>query len=170
MYLATVMEFLGSIPLLQRLPSSSVKRIAELVKFKDVDQGGYLAKEGEAGDGVYFIWKGEAEVSSSTDSEVIGNPGLSLKQGDYFGYGYVDEVHRADVIALSKVICLVLSPEYTDLLSAESIWNAEQKKETCPKVEHILQLESLEVDIFRANTLPDTPRFGNVFGGQLISQ
>ncbi|XP_057819313.1 acyl-CoA hydrolase 2 isoform X2 [Cryptomeria japonica] len=165
-----MMQFLGSMPLLQRLPSSSVKKIAGLIKFKDFDRGEYLAKEGEAGDGVYFIWKGEAEVSPSTESEVLGNLDLSLKRGDYFGYGYIDEAHRADVIALSKVICLVLSHEYTDLLSAESIWNAEQKKETCSMVEHILHLESLEVDMFRGISLPDAPHFGNVFGGQLISQ
>ena len=37
-------------------------------------------------------------------------------------------------------------------------------------MEHILQLENLEVDIFRGITLTDAPMFGNVCGGQLISQ
>lgn len=166
----TVMEFLGSIPLLQRLPSSSVKKISEVIKFKNFDNGEYLVHEGEVGDGVYFIWKGEVEISPPTESEALRHQELVLRQGDYFGHGSVKEVHRADVIALSKVICLVLSHEHTDLLSAESIWNAEQKMGSCPKVEHILQLENLEVDIFRGITLPDAPMFGNVFGGQLISQ
>lgn len=167
-----VMKFLGSIPLLQRLPSSSVKKIAEVIKFKSFDNGEYLVHEGEVGDSAYFIWKGEVEVSPPTESEALRHLELVLRQGDYFGYGIgsVKETHRADVIALSKVICLVLSHEHTDLLSAESIWNAEQKMGSCPKVEHILQLENIEVDIFRGITLPDAPMFGNVFGGQLISQ
>lgn len=167
-----VMKFLGSIPLLQRLPCSSVKKITEVIKFKNFDNGEYLVHEGEVGDSVYFIWKGEVEVSPPTESEALRHLELVLRQGDYFGYGIgsVKETHLADVIALSKVICLVLSHEHTDLLSAESIWNAEQKMGSCSKVEHILQLENIEVDIFRGITLPDAPMFGNVFGGQLISQ
>jgi len=166
----TVMEFLGSISLLQWLPSSSLKTISEVIEFKNFNNGEYLVHKGEVGNGVYFICKGEVEVSVSIDSKALRHPKLLLRRGDYFGCVSVKEVHRADVIAFSKVICLVLSREHTDLISAEAIWNSEHKMGSYPKMEDILQLKNLEVDKFRGITLPGTPMYGSVFGGQLISQ
>jgi acyl-coenzyme A thioesterase 1/2/4 len=124
----TVMEFLGSISLLQWLPSSSLKTISEVIEFKNFNNGEYLVHKGEVGNGVYFICKGEVEVSVSIDSKALRHPKLLLRRGDYFGCVSVKEVHRADVIAFSKV------------------------------------------DKFRGITLPGTPMYGSVFGGQLISQ
>jgi acyl-coenzyme A thioesterase 1/2/4 len=37
-------------------------------------------------------------------------------------------------------------------------------------VERILQLDPLELNIFRGITLPDAPIFGKVFGGQFVGQ
>eukprot|EP00252_Welwitschia_mirabilis_P012171 TRINITY_DN27068_c0_g1_i1.p1 TRINITY_DN27068_c0_g1~~TRINITY_DN27068_c0_g1_i1.p1 ORF type:complete len:430 (-),score=83.90 TRINITY_DN27068_c0_g1_i1:130-1419(-) len=165
-----VLAFLGSIPLLQRLPILSLKKIAEVVRFKSFDKGDYLAREGEHGDGLYFIWKGEVEVSSSTEADVSGQAELLLREGDYFGHGNCREAYQVDIIALSKVTCLVLRDEHLHLLSAESIWDATKDAGSCPEVEIILQLENLGGDIFRGTTVSNAPKFQNIFGGQLISQ
>lgn len=131
----TVIEFLGNVPLLQRLPSSVFKRIADVVKFKHLEKGDYVVREGEVGDGIYFVWEGEAEVSGSVHAEEENRLEYQLKRYDYFGHVNPESVHVADIIALTKLTCLFLPHEHCTLLQSKSIWSTDKTTETCALVE-----------------------------------
>ncbi|XP_077223387.1 acyl-CoA hydrolase 2-like [Tasmannia lanceolata] len=163
---ATVIGFLGQVPLLQRLSTSSLKKIAEVVQFKHYDCGDYVVREGEIGDGIYFIWEGEEMTTySSCKIEVHFYKCITV-----IPVGTITSVHQVNVISSSKLTCLVLPHQHGTLLQPKSIWNADETLQTCSMVENILHLEPIEVDIFRGFTLPDAPKFAQVFGGQFIGQ
>ncbi|KAL8166961.1 hypothetical protein V2J09_008460 [Rumex salicifolius] len=177
----SVLEFLGGVPLLQRLPSSSIKKIAQHVKIKHfefeisymifvdiLDSGEAVLRNGVDGDGVYFIWEGEVEVYGHGQDEI--HPEFQLKRYDYFGNFFSSSGQQADVTSASKLTCLVLPHEYLYLLRPKSMWNADESQDTCSLLESILHLNSIEVNLFQGITLPDAPRFGKVFGGQFMGQ
>ncbi|EFJ26260.1 hypothetical protein SELMODRAFT_413445 [Selaginella moellendorffii] len=164
------MEFLGSVPLLQQLPAGLIKKIAHALKPMRFAPGETLVREGEAGEGFYIVWKGEAEVAGVSNT-------LILKPGDYFGSGefapgvcpeHLQEIHKADVVAVDEVICLVLTHEHHALVSSDSIWTDNQRKDVAT-VERVLELDKLDVDLYRGLTAYPSET-GRVFGGQLIGQ
>ncbi|KAG0484427.1 hypothetical protein HPP92_008506 [Vanilla planifolia] len=137
-----VIEFLSQVPLLQRLPSSSIRKIAEIVQVRHYEKGEYVVREGEVSDALYIIWDGWAEVSASVNTEEGNLPEFQLKKYDYFGYD--GAVHQVNVIALSKMTCLVLPNGNGKLLKPKSIWNADGTPNDFSLVENILHLESIE--------------------------
>nr|BAD93775.1 acyl CoA thioesterase [Arabidopsis thaliana] len=164
----SVVEFLGNVPLLQKLPSSSLKKIAQVVVPKRYGKGDYVVREDQTWDGCYFILQGEAQVSGPDEED--NRSEFLLKQYDYFGVGLSGNVHSADIVAMSQLTCLVLPRDHCHLLETNSIWQSDTSLDKCSLVERILQLDPLELNIFRGITLPDAPIFGKVFGGQFVGQ
>ncbi|XP_010474789.1 PREDICTED: uncharacterized protein LOC104754327 isoform X1 [Camelina sativa] len=164
----SVVEFLGNVPLLQKLPSSSLRKIAQVVLLKRYGKGDYVVREDQTWDGCYFIFEGEAQVSGPAEED--NRSEFLLKQFDYFGLGISGNVHSADIVAMSQLTCLVLPRDHCPLLETNSIWQSDTTVDKCSLVERILHLDPLELNIFRGITLPDAPKFGKVFGGQFMGQ
>ncbi|CAL9088678.1 unnamed protein product [Musa acuminata var. zebrina] len=139
-----VLEFLRQVPFLQRLPGSSLRKLAEVVQVKQYELGEYVVREGEIGDGIYFILEGQVEISGSASIEEGNHSDLLLKQYDYFGYESGGSIQQATVVALSQLTCLVLPDSYSSLLQPKSIWYADESPGGLSLMEHILCLEPLE--------------------------
>ncbi|KAM7261173.1 hypothetical protein ACFE04_026648 [Oxalis oulophora] len=168
---SVMMEYLSRVQLLQRLPSSSLYKLAQLILVKHYEKGEYVFKrhaENAHGDGAYFIFQGQADACAADDS---GNQ-LQFKKYDYFAHGLFNKLQLVDVIASTKLTCLVLPLQHCTLLHPKSIWSADKTVDQCSLVERIMHIDPIKVDIFRGITLPDTPIliFGKVFGGQIMGQ
>ncbi|KAG2297671.1 hypothetical protein Bca52824_044340 [Brassica carinata] len=162
----SVVELLGKVPLLHRLTSLSLKRIAQVVVFKRYERGDYVVRRDEEVEGVYFLLQGQAQVLGSADdsSEFL------LKPFDFFGRGIFGNVYSADVVALSQLTCLLLMSHHCSLLDTNPISDPAKDLETPCLVQRILSLDPLDLTLFRGFTIPNAPTFGKVFGGQLVGQ
>lgn len=172
-----VVNFLGSIPLVQQLPRASVQQLAEVVEPLYYGKGEIIVQQGTIGR-LHFLWKGEAKISFlSLRGDSKDNPTCTeatLKSGDYFGYETVFPVmtvHKSTLTAVTEVTCLVLHNKDIDLLNSASIWAQQPEKEGgVSAMERILQLETIKVDLFQGITKEEFPSFGYVYGGQLVGQ
>eukprot|EP00850_Spirogloea_muscicola_P023466 SM000359S13452 [mRNA] locus=s359:43045:45979:+ [translate_table: standard] len=169
-----VLAFLCGIPLIQQLPAAAVEQIADCMDVVRYRPGELLAREGTRGDGLYVVWKGQAEVPPGGTQHGLERTRLTIREGDYFGQACTDPnggLHRADVIATTDVTCFILRHEHSHLLAAASSWRLESPpEEQVAVVERILQLEKLEIGLFRGHTPPEGNLYPRVFGGQLLGQ
>ncbi|XP_024992838.1 uncharacterized protein LOC112526686 isoform X3 [Cynara cardunculus var. scolymus] len=96
-----VIEFLGDVPVLQRFPSSSIRKIAQFVVVKRYNSGEYIFREEKTGDGIYIICEGEVEVSSAFRADNHECQVLQWRKFDYFTQN--ESVAEEDIIALTKM-------------------------------------------------------------------
>ncbi|GAB2212850.1 hypothetical protein Droror1_Dr00020848 [Drosera rotundifolia] len=132
----SVMEFLVEIPMLQRLPISTLRRIADVVFPVRFGVGEYVVLKGEWAGGLCFIKEGEVVLLRHSDAE----KGLErhLKANDGFGscsctfshsafeqkvehQGALLSDQRVDVLALSELTCLVLPLKHCKSVSWDHI-------------------------------------------------
>ncbi|KAI3787392.1 hypothetical protein L1987_41834 [Smallanthus sonchifolius] len=168
MHSEPVIEFLGDVPVLQRLPSSSIRKIAQHVVVKHYNSGEYVFQEGKPGGGIYFIWEGEVEVSRTFNADNHDSQVFRWGKFDHFTQSESDM--QEDIIALTKLTCLMLPHKYSPLMHPYSIWSADMNLKTCAPAEYILSLDSLDVNTFRGTTLRGAPKSGKVYGGQFMGQ
>eukprot|EP00897_Mesotaenium_endlicherianum_P000603 jgi/Mesen1/10543/ME000083S10051 len=174
---AQVAAFLKKQPLLAQLPADAILAIARALEWKEYAPGDYLVREGEEGEGLYFIWQGTAAVPPK--SENAGErPTNILQDGDFFGsvrQGQRAALHKADVIAITQVVAAVLPHIGGHLPGVALPWKGDgggggegEEFRDEGVMRRILHLETLEVDLYRAGVL--TSFYPRVFGGQLLGQ
>ncbi|PWA60841.1 acyl-CoA thioesterase, RmlC-like jelly roll fold, HotDog domain protein [Artemisia annua] len=163
-----VIEFLGDVPVLQRLPSSTIRKIAQHVVIKHFNSGENVFQEGENEGDIYFISEGEVEVSRSFHADNQDCQVFQWKKFDHFTRS--EFVGQEAIIALTKLTCLMLPKKYSHLMHPESIWSQDINLETIAPVEHILSLDPLDLNTFRGITLKGAPKSDKVYGGQFMGQ
>ncbi|KAJ4910289.1 Acyl-CoA thioesterase family protein [Raphanus sativus] len=164
---SSVVEFLGKVPLLHRLTSSSLKKIAQVLVFKRYERGDYVVRrDDEEMEGVYFVLEGQAQVLGSVGEEENCSEFL-LKPFDFFGRGIFGNVYAVDVVAVTQLTCLLLTSEHCHLLETKAICDSDNER---PLLERILYMDPLDLNVFRGFTLPNAPALGKVFGGQFVAQ
>lgn len=71
-------EVLADLPLLSRLSTRQLRKIAGVAEFKEFARGDFVIQAGEPGDAFYLILSGQAKVVGKPRARV-------LRMGDYFG-------------------------------------------------------------------------------------
>ncbi|RID75520.1 hypothetical protein BRARA_B02560 [Brassica rapa] len=163
---SSVVEFLEKVPLLHRLTSSSLKKIAQVLVFKRYERGDYVVgRDDEEMEGVYFVVEGQAQVLGPVGEENCTE--FFLKPFDYFGRGIFGNVYAVDVVAVSQLTCLLLTSDHCHLLETKPICDSDNERSL---LERILYMDPLDLNVFRGFTLPNAPALGKVFGGQFVAQ
>lgn len=165
-----VLDLLGSLPFLQRLPGASFQQIVQCAQLRHFGAGEFVVREDEPGEGLFIIWKGKAEILRTGDDGTEEHRGRILSAGEHFGYarlGPEKELHKHDIVARSEVSCLVIQHGQAQLLSPASTWTHQPGDLSI--VERLLQLEFIKEDVFQANPMPEVPSFwGNIYGGCMV--
>ncbi len=111
------LEMLSAIPLFHELELLELGEIAELLIKEKIEDGKMIFNEGDAGDKLYIILKGEVEIFKKigdTREEVLA----TLKTGDFFGeMSLIEQQPRsASARARGKLSALTMSKQDFDLV------------------------------------------------------
>lgn len=118
-----VVEVLGRVPLFQGLPRADLERIATLVNPRELQDGEFLFREGDAGDRFYIVYSGAVEILK--ERPLGDHERLAVKRsGEAFGEMSLlnDAPRSASVRAVEATRLLSVSrAEFDELLGGESI-------------------------------------------------
>lgn len=112
-------DFLVCFPFFDTLTSKDILIIAEHINFLEIEEGAFVFREGELGDCVYFVIKGELEVIKEGATE--GQEGVvisKLSKGRSIGeMSVIDKTpHSATVRARTRSTVVTLSAEGFDII------------------------------------------------------
>ncbi|OWF51089.1 cGMP-dependent protein kinase, isozyme 1 [Mizuhopecten yessoensis] len=114
-------RFLRSVPLLKKLPTEKLAKIADVLEVDFFHEREYIIREGGTGDTFFIINKGEVEVTQKIAG--FDDPQLirSLKRGDYFGEkALLSDVKVSVVNTVGDVIVSVVSTVGDVIVSVDS--------------------------------------------------
>mgnify|MGYP000365605441 CR=1 FL=1 len=136
-------------PLFSDLSGGEFDRVFELLQSRVVEPGTVIVREGESGDSIYIIARGQARVSRA-DEDGADREVARLGPGDFFGeIGYFHGERRATVTATKKTQLLEMAKADLDQVVSEF-----------PRVKEVL------VKFYRErvleNLLADSPLFKDI--------
>ena len=100
------LELLEDVPAFACLPTPALEELAELLEEDRYPSGATMVTEGEAGDRLYLIAEGRAEVSTAGQSSPV--PLATLGPGELFGEIALLEPggrRQATVTAIDPYLC-----------------------------------------------------------------
>ncbi|EFJ26261.1 hypothetical protein SELMODRAFT_413446 [Selaginella moellendorffii] len=135
----------------KQLPITAIERLALAVQPKEC-----LPLElSNLPRGVYIVWSGELALGTGNSSVKI------LSRG-----GFVTQEELQGATASGKVVFLVLNSADAALIHTKHIWTPGGTS----VIEKLLQLEKVEIDVYRGFSNPNLVEFKQIFGGQLVGQ